>query len=586
MRKHSKVQQSASDDSRLGRRWEYAIGNLLIASGVKSSPRQVMDGFDHEADLVISATQNSPETVLSVAHVKQRNPKEKFYRLLDELCLFKALFPDKRKVLIYAGDFLAEHGWPDILNHFFDATVFLPKVGAGDKLTQIVDSRIPFTTTFQDNQSAAAFVSTNSLNAVAKEILTAIRRPLSNARLWTQLASMTKRHRSLAIATGSGRILCDDQTQIRRPLLASICIPPRLRDALRKTSRAKLTKEDAKTQELLGTLNVSQAIVGTMAHVEAATLAFLQESMPQVDAFEKAVRDENAIYGSYLDDLHDPTRLEVAIERFESLVGKGAINEKRLARALKDCREGSFKNLPDRPTNWIMEVSLIHAGLSRNELDKRCAQTSKTFPNARNVTGRYIYGELRGTAKFTLTEFERIASQVLAGTRLLVPGDALLKYIEDRRYAIAVIQNPKPLAVSIRSAVDTAFSTWAVTHDVSEPTLLTSVYERATGEKAGRLGVVPFQAKAEKGKHRVLVRALSGFDRANINHKLKELAAKMTLIRLREIQDGGTSAVFVAALDGDWSPDDHRDLIASGYDYVVSIPKLQKTLLAIAAEAK
>jgi hypothetical protein len=544
-----------------------------------------MDGFDHEADLVISATHDSPETVLSIAHVKQRNPKEKFYRLLDELCLFKALFPNKRKILVYAGDFLAEHGWPDILNHFFDATVFLPKVGAGETLTRIVDSSTPFTTTSQEHESAAAFVSTNNLDTVAKEILAAIRRPLSNASLWTQLALMTKRHRSLAVDTGSGRIQCDDQTQIRRPLLASICIPPHLREALRKTSRAKLTKEDARTQELLGTLNVSQAIMGTMAHVEAATLLFLQDSLTQVDAFEKAVREENVIYGSYLDDLHNPTRLEMAIERFESIVGKATINEQQFARALKDCREGELKLSPDRPTNWIMELALVHAGMSRNELDKRCAQTSKSFPNARNVTGRYIYGKLRNTSKITLTDFEEIASQVLSKTRLLMPGDALLKYIEDRRYAVAVIQNPKPLAVYIRSAVDLAFSSWTITHDVSEPTLLTSVYERVTGKKAGRLGVIPFQAKAERRNHRVLVRALSAFDRANINHKLKELAAKMTLIRLREIQDGVISSVFVAALDGDWSPDDHKELIASGYDFVVSIPKLHKTLLAIAAES-
>lgn len=584
MRKFSKVQDSA--EIRVGRRWEYAIGNLLKARRVKFIAQTVLEGFGHEADLLVSSKDGSPDTLVSVVHVSQRNNKDKFYRILDELCLFKSEFPEKRKVLLYIGEFLAEQGWPQLLTHFFDGVLILSEHDSAERLTELVVSISPLSKSHLSTKEASQIVRSANLDDIVDTLIETIAVPLKNRDLWSKLSTLVAHHQDLATNDSGLRIQCKKQTRIRQPLLASICIPPRLRPSFVSASRVKLTVKDAKVQEMLGTLNVSNAISGKMAYVSPDTLKFLRDCIPQVDAFENAIRNENAIYASYLDDLHEPERLKEVILKFQEEIGKTSIKPKELISLMRRVRLNQVSLSSGRPTNWALELALIHADLSRNELDKRAAAVSSKFPNARNVTGRYIYGTLKDTTRLPLETFEKLVGSVLGGVAMLHYDEVLLKYVEDRRYGIAIIQKPRPLASAVKAAVDTAFASlgWRVTHNPSVSTLLTMTYEQLTGNSAGRLGVVPFQAVAERGKKRVkkvFVRALSAFN--GRSDKVKELAAKIILIRLREIAEGDIRSIFVIALDGDLSADNHKELISAGYDYVVSIPELQKVLKSIAS---
>jgi hypothetical protein len=136
----------------------------------------------------------------------------------------------------------------------------------------------------------------------------------------------------------------------------------------------------------------------------------------------------------------------------------------------------------------------------------------------------------------------------------------------------------------LAASVKQVFPVHMVKERPSESTLVNLLFREITGKAPGRLGIVPFQFAIEGSKGRILLRALSGFDRANINHKLKELSAKISLLRLAELKRGVRPSICVCILDGEWSSDDQNALYIAGYDYLCSIPELQELLNELAAQ--
>ena len=586
MRKLQKVQATAGSDSRLGRRWETAVANLLIARGVSAKARQVLEDFGHEADLVISL--RSGDCVISVAHVKQRNPKEKYYRLLDELALFKQAYPNTKKVLLYAGDFLAEKGWKDVLEALFDSVVHVNSLATPDQMEEMLKS--DFSGSPLSKKDAASWVEKLGLQNVVGALSKSISSPLKNTTLWSSSSNLVTTYENRLKNERDSRIRAGKQTELRRPLLAAISIPPDIRNRLgmADASGVRMDEVAANNQEKLGTLTIqSSVLLGASVSADPKVALLIRNSPSQISAYEADVRSSNKIYASYLDDLHCPSRIEEMVNCFADAMPGGKI-DKALLINLIGRHKTSGDLLPhSRPTVWVMEVALAHAKTSRNELDKKlAARFPQQFPNARNVTGRYIYGDLRGSKKMSIVDYEDMASAYLDGTALLSLDEVFSRIVEDRRYAIAVIQNPKPLESLVRAALEGAFPKKNIVVGPSQSTLISKIFQDVTGKKAGRLGVVPFQYSCLYKGQKIVIRALSGFDRANINHKLKELAAKMAHIRLLELANKSPLSIFIAILDGHWNKDDHEALIMAGYDYVCSTVELPLVLKKLKADVK
>jgi len=582
MRKLQKVQATAAEDSRLGRRWERVVQNLLASRGITATERVSIAGFDHENDLVIQGTGDSPKCILTVTHVKQRNPKEKYYRLLDELALIRCAHPETRVVLFYAGGFLAEKGWSDVLKACYDAVIVLKQFPGANGVEGAATSGQPASAALLPRSEAKAWVERCGAEELASALATSINGAASALEIWKALRKRSASMRSQLASRRGTLIQTDGQTLIRRPLLAAVALPPTIRKRLAESpsGRVVLDKDEAVTQERLGTIAVTQSILGSSGSLASDVSALLRESPELVENFEAAVRAENPVYAGYLDDLHDPRRLSEMCAAFKEMVGKNAINGKRLARACASVRDGQVGLRYSRVGVWPLEVALVHAGISRNEADKRLAAATRRFPNARNVTGRYIYGTLKDSTRMSLTSYETAIGRLLDATPLLEDDAAAYGLVEDRRYALAVIQTPRPLDSLVSASiagVPGAVSSGAV----CEPTMVSALFEAATGRRAGRLGVVPFQYELRIAGRRVLLRVLSGFDDSNRNHKVKELAAKMTFLRMREVAESRQPAIFIAVLDGDWTPTDQEALIVAGYDYVCSIPRLSRILKAI-----
>lgn len=578
MKKFQKVQASAGSDSRLGRRWETVVANLLISNGINSKARQVLADFGHEADLVISG--ESGDCVISVAHVKQRNPKEKYYRLLDELALFKQAYPKTRKILLYAGDFLAEQGWKDVLGSLFDAVIHIDSLATRLQIDSLLTSE-QFTSGVLTKREASQLVRDMGVLQVSKALKEAVVAPLRNEKLWVASSGLASIYKKRVKSEREARIKTAQQTELRRPLLAAICIPPDIRLQLRNgdVSGFKMSEDAALNQESLGTLTLQSSVLGFKVTADEKVTSLIKQSYAQIGDYEAEIRKKNSIYSSYLDDLHQPNRIKEMVDSFSASMKSGKIEEGLFLKLLRQHGVGKTSLLHTRATVWPMELALAHAKISRNELDKRLATNfSNIFPNARNVTGRYIYGELADSKKMTLNAYEAAAAKLLSGTVLLNEKEAFLRIVEDRRYAIAVIQNPKPMETLIKGILLQKFPKVSISLDPNFPTLISKIFEDATGKKAGRLGVVPFQYGFKYKNREIVVRALSGFDRANINHKLKELAAKMAYIRLFELSQKKDLAIFIAVLDGDWNKSDHESLVLAGYDYVSSTTELSFVL--------
>ena len=558
MKKLEKVQKSASADSREGKAWEVVFADSLRSRGWLIEERAHIDGYDNEIDILVRNEAGDIQGCVTIAHVKQRNPKEKFYRLLDELSSFKVLQPTIPVLLLYIGDFLATTGWPQVLERAFDGFCHVPSKANKSLFAQLSAGK------------SLSLASQKSLATEAGKLSDAIKSARADGYFSIEVSRIktegAKKNLVDRIKIGTGL------TQIRRPLLAGISLPPAVRKALIEKGQMLVDRRVGLENLNTGSLDVQASLRGNSLKLSQANLDFLRNNQELISDYERAIRQKNPIYSMYLDDLHDPSRLRVLTNTFKA---RYKVTETR--ELLAACRLGELP-LQSRVTNWFMDAALCAAGLSRNGFDKLLQSSVSGFPNARNVTGRYIYGDLPDSSRLPLTSYESGAALLI--DQYLADWESEEKLfealVEDRRYALSVIQRPRPLDALIDRSLLERFPDSAISRSPSLPTVVKTLSESAGEGSSGRLGVVPFERSVEIGSAQVFIRFLSGFDRANINHKLKELCFKSVGVRMARHED--EPLILIAVLDGDWERSDLEHLIHAGYDYVVSVPEFAPTL--------
>jgi len=550
--KYLKMQKTASTDSKTGKIWENIIENCLNELGYFTENRVVRKEYDNEIDIILSMPKG--DIYITIAHVKQRNPKEKFYRLIDELFLFRASLPNKKICLIFIGSFLSESGWPQVLMNLYDYYIHLPPEN--------------FSTDINQNQGIT------EVNEDEKRMIKSTLK--ENFKLNPKISNFSKTiinfyNRKIKFEKC---IFSDGLTAIRRPLLKSLMLRHSIIEQVKSGHPITFNDEYDITRHL--PLEKKKSLKGVFYKIEEDVSLFVKNNFSQIVSYESNIRKVNPIYSSYIDDVRDPKRLYEIAKLSTQFFKDGP---EATLKALRNCRNGLISCSHVRYTNWILECMLVSISFSRNQFDKILSE-EKNFPNARNVTGRYIYGEFKSSKKFSIEDFENQAVKVFSKKTQIFSIDKILQALfSDRTYAISVIQNPKPLDAIIDHHLETYFHYSDIEKNVGLPGLINKIISDTEGKSAGRLGVVPFQRKVNKGNG-IFIRFLSGFDRANINHKLKELSTKVISIRaiLGAPSDQPT---LIAVLDGTWQSDDMKSLIKNGYDYVCSTNEFENVLKKI-----